>query len=134
LGCTIANNPSHGILIDGAFATNTRVIGGNISQNTTGVYCNINATKFCIQGVKIGASGEFTANTTGITLAGGNDDFVISDNEITGNTTQINLASYGHHALGKARRAYCASEICAAAVHSCRHRIMKDDAVTRAKG
>lgn len=93
---TASGNLVYGVLINTSTDTNTRIIGGSFSANTTGgIVANTNATKFTIMGARVGPSGQFGANGTGIGLQGGNDAFIISGNDVSGNTgAGINLASY----------------------------------------
>ncbi len=84
-----SNNAGVGILI-GVNATNTTLIGGSASQNTShGVSVAANANLFKIIGMDLGAAGTFTTNGGWglIVNAGTSDNYIIKGNWFDVNTS-----------------------------------------------
>jgi hypothetical protein len=90
IGCTMSNNGGSGGLIIGTGATNTTVLGGSYSGNTSsGIAVLANISKFKIEAAICGPSGQFGANGGyGISIAAGtSDNYDILGCTVSGNTT-----------------------------------------------
>jgi hypothetical protein len=96
VSCTCINNGFSGIADIATIPHRVRVLGGVMAANlgSAAVAFGSGVSNFSVQGAYIGPFGIFAANTTGIALLGGNDNFVISGNSVVGNTTSIYIASY----------------------------------------
>ena len=88
IDCTGSNNTGQGFIIAYAGVTDTSIIGGSFSNNVHGLYFASGVGRFLVSGVRSGQSGEFAANSGyGLVLFSSNDNFSISDCDLTLNTS-----------------------------------------------
>jgi hypothetical protein len=110
VNCTLSNNVAGaGLHIGGSTVTNVLMQGGSAAQNTNGIHVIAGSTKFNIDNVRLGPSGEFAANTGyGILLdAGGTDDFSITNCDVqTNGTGGISDGATGVNRVIKDNRGY----------------------------
>lgn len=92
--CTSANNSGYGFVNNSSGSTHWQINGGNYSGNTTaGIATTNGSTFYSILGATIGSSGEFGGNGIGVDLGNSNDDFIIANNTISGNTTNFSVGT-----------------------------------------
>jgi hypothetical protein len=110
IGCTMSGNGGSAGLFISTGATNTTVLGGSYSGNTSnGIAVNANVTKFKIEAAICGPSGQFGANGGyGINIvAGTSDNYDILGCTVTGNTTgSITDGGSGTNKIIKNNRGY----------------------------
>lgn len=95
LGCNVYANGTDGF--GGSGVMDYKVIGGQVAANVTGFNVTANAGgtySVFAQSVRIGPTGGFGANTTGIAIATGTYAKVKFNNcDVTGNTTALTLGT-----------------------------------------
>ena len=92
--CRFVINAGDGLSL-GANAKNITVIGGQISQNSTGVYVESTAELFMVMG-RVGAAEGLTGNTLGFNIINGATGRAIGT-RIKQNTTQVTNGSPSFH-------------------------------------
>jgi hypothetical protein len=94
--CEFYSNGSSGIEFNnGARVKNISLIGCAIAANVTGVYVGDGMNNLRISGCRIGPYSTFGANTTGINFAGTYDHTIVTNNDLTSNTTNVSVGTPG---------------------------------------
>lgn len=88
IGSNIFLNGADGLAVTTS-PLNIRVLGGEFAQNTGAGISFTSCTDFSVIGVRSGAGGGLTGNTTyGVNIASATcDNFVVANNDLRGNTT-----------------------------------------------
>lgn len=80
-------------LTTGGTVTDVSILGGEIANNSQGLYFNSGLTGVHISGATIGSGGGVSGNTNnGIVISAGVDQVIITGNDIRGNATAISNA------------------------------------------
>lgn len=94
--CHVLLNTIDGINVASSAVRDFKVHGGQFSANGgSGIAIAAGVSNFQIQDARIGNTGDLSGNTTGISIAAGaSDNYMITDNNMTGNgTTLVNGAT-----------------------------------------
>lgn len=89
VGCHVFLNAASGIVVTSTAVKNVNVLGGAFAQNGgAGVSFAVSGIEsFSVKGIRAGASYGCTGNTYGIFVESGCTKYIITDNNLLGNTT-----------------------------------------------
>lgn len=91
---------TNGLVATGTGVTNIQVHGGQHADNSSSGLSFTDVVGGCVLGALVGAVGAFSANGTGLTLAGTTNNFIVDRRQITGNSTNITNSASGTNIQG----------------------------------